>query len=42
MTPDLVSESDIDAFQQQGAVVLRGVFNEWVEPLRDGIEKNIQ
>jgi ectoine hydroxylase-related dioxygenase (phytanoyl-CoA dioxygenase family) len=31
----------IEAFEQDGAVVLRGVFAAWVEVLRAGIERNI-
>lgn len=32
-----VSPTDVDAFQRDGAVVLRGVFADWVEPLRHGM-----
>jgi ectoine hydroxylase-related dioxygenase (phytanoyl-CoA dioxygenase family) len=32
-----VSEQDIDTFQRDGVVVLRQVFNAWVEPLREGV-----
>ena len=31
----------IDRFQHDGATVLRGVFEEWVEPLRAGLERNL-
>ena len=31
----------IDHFQGDGAVLLRGVFDEWVEPLRAGLERNL-
>lgn len=34
MTP-----ADVEAFRADGAVVLRGVFREWVEPLRAGVER---
>ena len=33
----MVSEEDIDSFQRDGVVVLRGVFSDWVEPLREGM-----
>lgn len=33
-----VSETEIETFQQDGVVVLRGVFTDWVEPLREGIK----
>jgi hypothetical protein len=32
------SESDIETFQRDGVVVLRGAFADWVEPLRRGLE----
>ncbi|MCP5265498.1 MAG: phytanoyl-CoA dioxygenase family protein [Burkholderiaceae bacterium] len=34
-----ISEDDVDAYQRDGVVVLRGVFAEWVEPLAAGVEK---
>ena len=40
MTP-LVTERDIETFARDGAVVLRGVFDEsWLSRLADGLEKN--
>ena len=36
-----LTDSQIDAFEQQGAVLIKGALNEWVEPLRKGIEKNL-
>ena len=33
--------STIDRFQEDGAVLLRGVFDDWVEPLRAGLERNL-
>ena len=35
------SESDIETFQRDGVVVLRGAFANWVEPLRRGLERNL-
>ena len=32
----------IDRFQEDGAALLRGVFDEWVEPLRAGLERNLR
>jgi ectoine hydroxylase-related dioxygenase (phytanoyl-CoA dioxygenase family) len=32
-----LTESDVEAFQRDGAVVLRGLFTDWVEPLRRGM-----
>jgi ectoine hydroxylase-related dioxygenase (phytanoyl-CoA dioxygenase family) len=37
----LVSDADVQVFQEKGAVVLCGVFRDWVEPLRAGIEANL-
>ena len=37
----LVTEADIAAFRDDGAVVLRGVFAGWVEVLRAGIARNM-
>ena len=34
----LVSETDIEQFAKDGVIVLRGLFADWVEPLRDGVE----
>ncbi len=33
--------ADIDAFRRDGAVLLRGVFDDWVEPLRAGLARNL-
>lgn len=32
----------IDRFQEDGAALLRGVFEAWVEPLRAGLERNLR
>ena len=39
MTPSVreIDEETIAAYQADGVVVLRGVFADWVEPLREGI-----
>lgn len=37
----ITSEETISQFKQSGAAVLRGYFKDWVEPLREGIEKNL-
>ena len=31
-----------ERFQEDGATLLRGVFDEWVEPLRAGLERNLR
>lgn len=36
-----LTESDIDRFQADGAIVLRGVFHDWVERLRAGVAANM-
>ncbi|MGI9489432.1 MAG: phytanoyl-CoA dioxygenase family protein [Geminicoccaceae bacterium] len=33
------SETEIQQFTDDGAIVLRGVFQDWMTPLRDGIDK---
>ena len=40
--PWLADTSTIDRFQEDGAVLLRGVFDDWVEPLRAGLERNLR
>ena len=38
----VVTDSDIEAFQRDGAICLRGVFNqEWLDKVSVGIEKNV-
>jgi ectoine hydroxylase-related dioxygenase (phytanoyl-CoA dioxygenase family) len=32
---------DVEAFRRDGVVCLRGVFADWVEPLRAGLERNL-
>ena len=41
MTTAPVSQNDIAAFRRDGAVPLYGMFTDWVEKLRQGIEKNL-
>lgn len=36
-----IDQATIDAFQKDGVALLRGVFQDWVETLRAGIEKNM-
>jgi ectoine hydroxylase-related dioxygenase (phytanoyl-CoA dioxygenase family) len=37
----MLDEETVDRFQRDGAVVLRGVFKDWIEPLRAGVERNL-
>ena len=37
-----VSREDIETFQRDGVVLLKGIFKDWVEPLRAGVEHNMQ
>jgi ectoine hydroxylase-related dioxygenase (phytanoyl-CoA dioxygenase family) len=37
----LVEPATIAAFREDGAVVLRGIFTDWIEPLRVGVERNM-
>ncbi|HJU49116.1 MAG TPA: phytanoyl-CoA dioxygenase, partial [Pseudogulbenkiania sp.] len=34
-----IGQEEITTFQRDGAIVLRGAFRDWVEPLRDGFEQ---
>ena len=36
-----VDEATKTAFHQDGAVVLRGIFTDWIERLQAGVERNI-
>ncbi len=36
-----LSAEDIKTFQKDGVIVAKGAFKEWVDVLRDGVEKNI-
>ena len=41
-TPVYVTRpEDIETYQRDGVVILRGAFTEWVEPLRAGLERNL-
>lgn len=35
--PALPGEAEVEAYQRDGAIVLRGVFARWIEPLREGV-----
>ncbi|MGB1612554.1 MAG: phytanoyl-CoA dioxygenase family protein [Arenicellales bacterium] len=36
-----VSPEDVDAFQREGVILLQNLFPEWVEPLRAGLQRNM-
>lgn len=36
-----ISTQQIEAYQRDGALVLRGAFSDWVEPLREGFAQNL-
>ncbi|MBB6014543.1 ectoine hydroxylase-related dioxygenase (phytanoyl-CoA dioxygenase family) [Aquamicrobium lusatiense] len=38
---DLVTEADIDAFQRDGVVLIKGLFKDHVDQIREGIERNM-
>lgn len=42
MGSSYVSEADIQAFQQDGAVCIRGLFADWVDTIAAGIERNLE
>lgn len=39
--PPLVTDADVEAFQRDGAVVIRGLWADWTEVIRAGIERNL-
>mgnify|MGYP001812292103 FL=1 len=41
MPHPLISQSDIDTFQKDGVVIIRGLFADHVDALRDGIAQNM-
>jgi len=38
----VLSESQVSEFQRDGVLVLRGVFNDWTDTLREGVESNMR
>jgi ectoine hydroxylase-related dioxygenase (phytanoyl-CoA dioxygenase family) len=42
MTHPLVTQADIEAYQRDGAVVIRGLFADYVDTIRAGIERNMR
>jgi len=38
----LVTPEDIARYREDGAVLLRGLFADWVEPLREAVERNLR
>jgi hypothetical protein len=38
----LLTKEQIDEFKRDGVLVLRGVFNDWIELLRNGVETNMR
>ena len=41
-TCSLVDETTIEAYQRDGAVLIKGLFRDWVETLREGVEENMR
>ena len=38
----MLDKETLDDFNRDGAVVLRGLFKDWIEPLRTGVERNMR
>ena len=36
-----IKQADIEAFRADGAALIKGLFADWVETLRDGVERNL-
>ena len=41
-SPYPVSETTIECYQRDGAVLIKGLFRDWVETLRGGVEENMR
>lgn len=41
MTHPLLTQADIDTFQRDGVVIVRGLFKDWVDTIRAGIDRNM-
>ncbi|WP_370206804.1 phytanoyl-CoA dioxygenase family protein [Pararhodobacter marinus] len=41
MPTDLVSPDDIAAFRRDGAIVIRGLWTDWIDTIAQGIERNL-
>jgi ectoine hydroxylase-related dioxygenase (phytanoyl-CoA dioxygenase family) len=39
--PTVVTDEMVEAFQRDGVVLVKGLWKDWVEPLRAGIERNM-
>jgi len=42
MPSPLISQADIEAYQRDGVVLIRGLFRDYVEQLREGVERNLR
>ena len=41
MPHPLLSQTDIDTYQRDGVIIARGLFEDHVETLRKGVERNM-
>lgn len=39
---ETLDQTTVDAYQRDGAVLIKGLFADWVEPIRAGIERNMR
>ena len=37
----MISNEDIDAYQRDGAIVVRGIFSDWIERMAEGVAQNM-
>ena len=42
MSEGYLSEAEIEAFQRDGALCVRGAFAEWIDTIAEGIERNMR
>jgi hypothetical protein len=38
----MIGESDIEAFERDGALAVRGLLSDWIEPLREAIPELLE
>lgn len=41
MPHPLISQADIDAFQRDGVILVKGLFRDHIDTLRKGVDRNI-
>jgi len=42
MSNTVLDRADVETFQRDGVILIKGLFKDWVDPLRAGIAHNMQ